>query len=94
MPVDPGVPKRPVRFKVSVRTGNLLLWVSQNLPANEATGHPPTVECKQMKKIDGVKKTHLSLIVHCDLHALEVANLIVVASNLLRTCFKSQSLPD
>ena len=46
-PVDPGVPKRPIRFKFSVRTGNPLLWVSQNLPSNEATGHPPTVKCKQ-----------------------------------------------
>ena len=47
-PVDPCVPKRPVRFKLSVRTGNPLLWVSQNLLTNEATA--PTVECKQTKK--------------------------------------------
>ena len=47
--VDLGVPNRPIRFKLSVRTGNPLLRVSQNLPANEATGHPPTVECKQTK---------------------------------------------
>ena len=37
-PLDPGVPKRPIRFKLSVRTGNPLLWVSQNLPANQAIG--------------------------------------------------------
>ena len=49
LPVDPSVPKRPIRFKLSVRTGNPLLLVSQNLPANDATGHPPTVECKQTK---------------------------------------------
>ena len=49
LPVDPGIPKRPIRFKLSVRTGNPLFWVSQNLPTNEATGHYPTVsvECKQ-----------------------------------------------
>ena len=47
LPVDPGAPKRPIRFKLSVRTGNPLLWTSQNLPKNEATGHYPTVECKQ-----------------------------------------------
>ena len=34
----------------------------------------------------------MSPIVHCGFHALEVINLNVVASNLLRTCFKSQSL--
>ena len=39
-------------------------------------------------------ETHISPIVHCGIHALEVANLNVVASNLLRTCFKSQSLPN
>ena len=39
-------------------------------------------------------ETHISPIVRCGLHALEVTNLNVVASNLLRTCFKSQSLPD
>ena len=39
-------------------------------------------------------KTHISWIVHCGLHALEVTNLNVVTSNLLRTCFKSQSLPN
>ena len=39
-------------------------------------------------------KTHISRIVHCGLHALEVTNLNVVASNLMRTCFKSQSLPN
>ena len=55
-PVDLDVPKRPIRFKLSVRTGNPLLWVSQNLPTNEATGHSRTVECKQMKKINGVTK--------------------------------------
>ena len=39
IPVDPGVRKRTIKFKLSVRTGNPLLWVSRNLPANEATGH-------------------------------------------------------
>ena len=34
-PVDPSVPKRPKAY-LSVRTGNPLLWVSQNLPANKA----------------------------------------------------------
>ena len=90
MPVDLGVPKRLIRFKLSVRAGNPLFWVSQNLPENEDTGHPPTVECKQTKKSMGSRK----LTVHCCLHALEVTNLNVVASNLLRTCFKSQSLPN
>ena len=50
MPVDPGVPKQPIKFKSSVRTGNPLLWVSRNLPANAATGHPAAVECEQTKK--------------------------------------------
>ena len=53
LPVDPGVPKQPIRFKLSVRTGNPLSWVSQNLPANEATDHSPTVECKQTIKSMG-----------------------------------------
>ena len=39
-------------------------------------------------------KMHVSRIVHCDLHALEVTNLNVVASNMLRACFRSQSLPN
>ena len=91
-----------------------MLWVSWNLPrnealssaevisknnlattfektsaeesANEATGHHPTVECKQTMGY----KTHISWIVHCGLHTLEVTNLNVMASNLLRTCFKCQ----
>ena len=41
----PSVPKRPIRFKLSVRIGNYLLWVSWNLPTNKACGG--TVECKQ-----------------------------------------------
>ena len=86
--VDPGVPKRPIKFKLSVRTGNPLLWVSQNLPVNEATGHPPTVESKQTKTSVG-HETQISPIVHCSLRALEVTNFNVVASKLLRTCFKS-----
>ena len=52
-PVDPGVPKRPIRFKLNVRTENPLSWVSHNLSANEATGRPLTVECKQTKKSVG-----------------------------------------
>ena len=58
-PVDPGVPKRPIRFKLSVKTGNPLLWVSQNLPANEATGHPPT-KCKQLKKSMGSRNAYIA----------------------------------
>ena len=53
-PVNPSIPKRPIRFKLSARTGNPLLWVSQN--GNEATGHPPTAECKTNEKINGVTK--------------------------------------
>ena len=34
LPVDPGIPKRPIRFKYE----NPLSWVSQNFPANVATG--------------------------------------------------------
>ena len=85
VPVDPGVPKRPIRFKLSVRTRNPLLWVCQNLPVNEATGHPPAVEVNKRKNQWG-HETHISPIVHCGLHALVVTNLNV-ASNLLRTCF-------
>ena len=59
-PVDPGVPKRPVRFKLSVRTGNPCIWVSQNLPANEATGHPLTAECKQTKKSIGSRTAYIA----------------------------------
>ena len=82
----PALPNdQPDLIKLSVRTGNHLSWVSQNLFANKATGHPLTVECKQRKK---------SRIAHCGLHALEITNLNVVASNLLRTCFKNQSLPN
>ena len=80
-PIDPSIPKRAIRFKLSARTGNPLLWVSQNLPANEATGHPPppNAECKQTKKSMGSRNAP---IVHCGLHALEVINLNVMASNL------------
>ena len=67
-PADPGAPKRPIRFRVGVRTGHPLLGVSQNLPVNEATGHPPPVECKQTKKSIG-SRNELSPIVHCALHA-------------------------
>ena len=55
-PADPGVPKRPIRFKLSVRTENPLLWVSQNLPANEAK----TVECKQTKKSMGSRNADIA----------------------------------
>ena len=78
-PVDSGVPKLPNRFKLSVRTGNPLLWVSQNLPANEAADHPLTVDCKEPKKSVGSRKALISPIVHCGLVALEVTNLNVVA---------------
>ena len=66
----------------------VMSWVSWNLPTNEATGHHPTVECKQ------TMGSQNAYIVHCGLHALKVTNLNVVASNLLRTCFKSQYLPN
>ena len=36
--VDPGVPNRPVRFKLNIRTENPTSWVSQNLPASKAKG--------------------------------------------------------
>ena len=49
-PVDPSIPKRPIRFKLSVRTGNPLLWVSQNLPADEATGHLPQLQNVNKRK--------------------------------------------
>ena len=39
-------------------------------------------------------EAHISPIVHCGLHAPDVTNLNVVADNLLRTCFKSQFLPN
>ena len=85
-PVDLGVLNQPIRFKVSVRTENPLSWVSQN-----ATDHPPTAVCKENQ---WGHETQISPIVHSGLHVLEVTNLNVVASNLLRTCFKSQSLPN
>ena len=66
-------------------------WVSRNLPTNEAK--VIHVECKQTKNQWG-HETQISPIVRCGLHALEVANLNVVASNRLRICFKSQSLPN
>ena len=50
-----------VDFKtLSVKTGIPSLWVSQNLPANEATGHPPTVECKQTKKSVGPRNAYIA----------------------------------
>ena len=64
-----------------------MLWVSWNLPTNKAT---PLWNVNKR----WCHKTHISRIVHCGLHALEVTNLNVVASNLLRTCFKSQSPPN
>ena len=39
-PAYPGLPNRPIRFKLSVRTANRFIMVSQNLVPNEATGHP------------------------------------------------------
>ena len=47
VPVDLGIPKQPIRFKLNVRTENPLSWVSQNLPMDEATGHPLTVQCER-----------------------------------------------
>ena len=67
--------------------------VSQNLPANEATGHPLVNVNKRIKN-NGVQKTQTLPLVHCGPHALEVTNLNAVASNLLRTCFKSFFLPN
>ena len=93
-PVEPGAPKRPIRFNLSMRTGNPLLWISQNLPVNEAIGHPPTVESVNKTITSYGHETAIPPIVHCGLHALEVTNFNVVASNLLSTCFKSQSLPN
>ena len=52
---------------------------------NDVTGHPPTVECKQRNQWG--HEAHISPIAPCGLHALEVTNINVVASNLLRTCF-------
>ena len=84
------VPKRPIRFKLSVRTRNPLLWVSWNLPTNEATGHHPTVECKQTMVSQNACIADSTLWSSCS----GGNKFDVVASNLLRTCFKSQSLPN
>ena len=56
----------------------------------------PNCRMQTNEKIKWSDETHISPIVHCTcgLHALEVTNLNVVASNLLRACFKSQSLPN
>ena len=70
-----------------------LEWISQNLPANEATGHP-LENLNKRKNNNGAQKTQTLPIVHCGSHALEVTNLNTVASNLLRTCFKSKYLPN
>ena len=56
------------------------------LEPSQEWGHP-TVECKQTM-------VSQNAYIADSLHALEVTNLNVVASNLLRTCFKSQSLPN
>ena len=47
------------------------------------------MECKQT-----IVSQNAYIADHCGLHALDVTNLNVVASNLLMTCFKSQSLPN
>ena len=51
-------------------------------------GHPQVTRRKQTEKIMEFRKRR-----HCGPCALEVTNLNAVASNLQRTCSKSQSLP-
>ena len=74
-----------------MKPGNPLLWVSQNLSANKAAGQ---LQNANKRKSRWGHEMHISPIVHCGLHALQLTNLNVVASNLLRTCLKSQSLPN
>ena len=54
----------------------------------------PQLQNVNKRKNQWGHETHISTIVHCGLHALEVTNLNVMASNVLRTSFKSQSLPN
>ena len=84
--MNPGITNRPIRFKLTVETDNPKTCVSQNLLENEATRgrSSPIVEFKQTKnsKVDGVQQTQTLPMVHCDLNALGIINLNVVANNV------------
>ena len=84
-PVDPGVPKRPIRFKLILCYGFLRTFLRMS---------PQVIP--QLWNVNKRKKSmgHETTVIHCGLHALEVTNLNVLASNLLRTCVKSPSLPN
>ena len=56
----PAFPKDQLDLRLSVRTENPFSCVSQNLPANEATGHQLTVECNQTKKSMGSRNTNIT----------------------------------
>ena len=93
IPVDPGIPKRPIRFKLSVRTEIFCYGFLRTFPRMRPQVIPRLWNVNKRKNHWG-HETHISPKVHCGLHALGVTNLNVVTSSLLRTCFKSQSLPN
>ena len=93
-PVDPGVPKRPIRFKLSGELEILCYGFLRTVLRMRPQVIPQLYNFVNKRKNQCGHETHISPIVHCVLHALEVTNLNVVASNLQRTSFKSQSLLD
>ena len=94
-PVDSGVPKRPIRFKLSVRIElEILCYGFLGVFPRMRPQVIPQLQNVNKQKNQWGHETHVSPIIHCGFHALEVTNLNVVASNLLRACFKSQSLPN
>ena len=67
--------------------------VTQTMNFSELSGkrghRSSLLGCKQTKKNNGVQKTQTLPMVHCGPHTLEVTNVNAMASNLLRTRFKS-----
>ena len=62
-----------------------------NTFANKATGHPQWQNVNKLQ-INGVHQRPTSVIVRCDLLALEASKLSVIGNELQRTYFKSKSL--
>ena len=78
---------RPVHLLRERGSYQAFMYMYKNLAP--MPGHPLVTRRKQTEKIMAFRNRR-----HCGPCALEVTNLNAVASNLPRTCSKSQSLPN
>ena len=85
--IDPGVTNRPIRFKLTARTDDPKIFRT----ILKIHWSSPIVN---KRNVFGVQPTQTLPVVYCGLSALEVTHLNLVANNLLRICFKGQSLPN